>query len=302
MQDIMCYSGQERVFEDAAEHIQKLLLIEINAKQIERLCHHYGEIIEEEQSRCTQEGECAEPNSKAIHYVMVDGSMIFTREEGWKEIKLGRIFAQDSSVEINKGRREIQSSQYVAHLGNHQRFTEKMEYYLDRIAEKIFIADGAKWIWNWADAVYPEAIQILDFFHAKEHLCNFAELCFSEEQQRQQWINQQTLLLLNDKAEQIIDSLNSLNISNKGGKESREQLIKYYHANLHRMQYRTFKEKGWLIGSGPIESAHRHVIQQRLKLSGQRWTIKGAQQVVNLRAEHKSNKWNTVLNFIKNAA
>lgn len=302
MQDIMCYSGQQKVFEEAAENIQRLLLIEVNAKQIERLCHHYGEKIEDEHKRRLQDGECAEQNSKAAHYVMVDGSMIFTREEEWKEIKLGRIFAQGSSVEVNKGRRQIQSSQYVTHLGDHQHFTQKMEYYLDSMDEKIFIADGARWIWNWAEAVYPKTTQILDFFHAKEHLCNFAELHFCDEQQKNQWLDEQTLLLLDDKAEQVIDNLDSLSIKKSGTKKSRKQLIKYYQDNLHRMQYKTFKEKGYLIGSGPIESAHRHVIQQRLKLSGQRWTINGAQQVVNLRAEHKSNKWNSVLDLIKNAA
>ena len=284
MQDIMCYSGQQRVFADAAEHIQKLLLIEVNAKQIERLCHHYGEKIEDGQRKRLQEGECQKPNSKAVHYTMVDGSMIFTREEGWKEIKLGRIFAQDASVEVNKGRHQIQTSQYVTHLGDHQQFTQKMEYYLDSIDEKIFVADGARWIWNWVEAVYPKSIQILDFYHAKEHLCDFAELCFPDEQGKNQWIDQQTLLLLNDKAEQVIDHVNSLSINKKGIKKSRKQFIKYYQDNLHRMKYKTFKDKGYLIGSGPIESAHRHVIQQRLKLSGQRWTMKGAQQVVNPRA------------------
>jgi hypothetical protein len=301
MQDIMCYSGQEKVFEQASETIERLLLIEVNSKQIERLCHHYGQRLEDEQSQSIESGAEAKSTAGA-HYVMVDGSLIFTRQEGWKEIKLGRVFAQDSSIEINKGRHQIQSSQYIAHLGTHHDFCKKMEFYLDDIAEKIFIADGARWIWNWAAALYPKAVQILDFFHAKEHLCDFAELSFPDNEQRQEWIDQQSLLLLNDRADQVISNLTSLQISNRKVKKSRCDLIKYYQVNMHRMQYKTFKEKGWMIGSGPIESAHRHVVQQRLKLSGQRWTIKGAQQVVNLRAVHKSNKWSSLLNLIKNAA
>ena len=77
-------------------------------------------------------------------------------------------------------------------------------------------------------------------------------------------------------------------------------LIKYYQANSKRMQYKTYREKGWLIGSGPIEAAHRHVIQQRMKLSGQRWTLKGAQQLANLRMASKSNQWHKVYNAIHN--
>ena len=68
------------------------------------------------------------------------------------------------------------------------------------------------------------------------------------------------------------------------------------------MFYGTYKEKGVLIGSGPIESANRNIVQQRLKLSGQKWTIKGAQRVVNLRAYQKSNRWNEVVEIIKMAA
>ena len=78
--------------------------------------------------------------------------------------------------------------------------------------------------------------------------------------------------------------------------------MRYYQSNVRRMQYKTFVEKGYMIGSGAIESAHRNVVQQRLKLSGQRWSVKGAQQIVDLRACKKSNQWNTVVHLIKTAA
>ena len=68
------------------------------------------------------------------------------------------------------------------------------------------------------------------------------------------------------------------------------------------MQYKTFKENNFLIGSGPIEAAHRNVIQQRMKLSGQRWTMKGAQQMANLRVVHKSKQWDKLTDLIKLAA
>ena len=79
-------------------------------------------------------------------------------------------------------------------------------------------------------------------------------------------------------------------------------MVEYYTVNQNRMHYGTFKQKGLLIGSGPIEAAHRHVIQQRMKLSGQRWTIKGAQQIANLRVSIKSNQWKDVVELTKKAA
>ncbi len=78
-----------------------------------------------------------------------------------------------------------------------------------------------------------------------------------------------------------------------------------YDKNKERIDYGTFMEKGYLIGSGAIEAAHRNVIQKRLKLSGQRWIIKDVQQIANLRVCQKSNQWNRVVNLIineKNAA
>lgn len=301
MLDIMCYSGQQKVFEEASQDIEKLLQIEVNAKQIERVCHHYGNCIEQELSKAIEEGSTqANPDNKSC-YVMVDGSMIFTREEGWKEIKVGRIFQQDSCIPINANRRMIETSQYVSHLGGHLDFAKKMEYYLDSIPEKIVIADGGKWIWNWVESAYPEAVQILDFFHAKEHLFSFAHLQFNDETEKKQWTEEQTLLLLNDEVERVIVNLKQIK-PNKKIRKSLQQLISYYQAHKNRMKYKTFKEKKLLIGSGPIESAHRNVIQQRLKLSGQRWTKKGAQQVANLRVMNKSNNWKMVLNLIRNAA
>ncbi|MCB0841462.1 MAG: hypothetical protein KDD99_32555, partial [Bacteroidetes bacterium] len=84
---------------------------------------------------------------------------------------------------------------------------------------------------------------------------------------------------------------------------AREKLLGYYWNHYHRMQYQSFQEKGLLIGSGPIESAHRTVIQQRLKRSGQRWITTNAQKVCNLRVANLSNKWNLMIDLVmQNAA
>ncbi|MBI4947030.1 MAG: hypothetical protein HY840_11595 [Bacteroidetes bacterium] len=88
----------------------------------------------------------------------------------------------------------------------------------------------------------------------------------------------------------------------RDAQRKRKELLQYYQSNLKRMNYKTYKQIGLLIGSGPIEPAHRHVIQQRMKRSGQRWTKNGLQQIANLRVASKSNLWDFVLNRIKMAA
>lgn len=305
LQELMCYTGTELVFEEASQMIKKTKGIEVTAKQIERVCHFYGQRLEEEQSNNIENGAPLQAiaDNTEPHYAMLDGAMVLTREEKWKEIKLGRIFKATDNIAISKNRNEVTKSVYVPHLGSHVEFLKKFEYYLDEKKFLIFIADGAPWIWNWVDATYPESVQILDFYHAKEHLHRFAQLYFKEQQQREQWTDHQTLSLLNNRVDQVITNIQRLpKIRCKIMEQSRKALIKYYQTNSKRMQYKTYKEKGLMIGSGPIEAAHRNVIQQRLKLSGQRWTVNGVQQVANLRAVSKSLQWNKIVEHVSQAA
>lgn len=99
------------------------------------------------------------------------------------------------------------------------------------------------------------------------------------------------------KGSQVIKHIEDTSCKGKA-KQLQRTLLTYYENNLSRMDYKRYREKGLLIGSGPMEAAHRHVVQCRMKLSGQRWTIKGAQQVVDLRVANKSNQWGKVLKLI----
>ena len=188
-------------------------------------------------------------------------------------------------------------SQYVAHQGSSKEFLAKMDYHIDRLPNKVFIADGAKWIWNWVEDNYDDSIQIVDYFHAKEHLCDFAKVYFKDKAERDSWIDKQTKTMLEMGITPVIAAISTLSQTNE-----REQLLGYYRQNEHRMQYHLFKAKGLQIGSGAIESAHKDVLQQRLKLSGQRWTIQGLKQMAQLRVVYKSGKWENVKQLCQNEA
>jgi hypothetical protein len=306
LQEILCLLGQAYVFEESEEMLQQLLGISVSAKQIQRVSEHYGQALEEEQQQYQQDEK--EPpvlklkNPQEPVYAMMDGSMVFTREEGWKEMKVGRLFNQSACIPIQEHRNQITQSLYVCHLGDHQAFTDKWESYTEVYQNKICIADGARWIWNWVADCYPQCVQILDFFHAAEKLGCYAALQYPDHRERDKWMEQQQQRLRNNEADQIIAELKLSSTNHKETEKARTELIGYYENNLSRMQYKTYLEKGYLIGSGAIEAAHRNVIQQRLKLSGQRWSVKGAQQIANLRASKKSNHWNAVINRINAAA
>lgn len=299
LQERVCLVGQSVVFAEGSMLLDKLAGIEVNAKQIERVCHHYGQQLEEASQDESQDS--VDQRDNGLHYGMVDGGMVLTREEGWKELKLGRVFAAESVLPENQHRNFIRHSNYVAHLGEHEPFFNKLSFLTDRLPNMVWIADGARWIWKWVEEQYPNAVQILDYFHAKEKLCELAQLAFCDEQERSQWIQQQEDLLFQDAITVVLANIALMSLKG-AAKQKQQALLKYYQNNEHRMQYATFRKQGYLIGSGPIEGAIRQVIQQRLKLSGQRWTKKGAQQVANLRVAQKSAQWQKVLQTIENSA
>lgn len=303
LQENLCLLGQSEVFEDGSALLEKLLGLNMSAKQIQRVSESYGSLIEEkEQTLIANEDGLKAEKEKALTYVMLDGSMIFTREEGWKEIKVARIFSAESIVEIQEKRKEITESLYVCHIGKHTDFLAKVNNHAECYLNKVCIGDGAKWIWNWADDTYPGMVQILDLFHALEKLSEYAKAQYPDIIEKHKWIETQKEFLLTDKVATVIKTVVETIPKTTEAKKTQEALISYYTNNQTRMQYGTYKAKGYCVGSGAIESAHRNVVQQRLKLSGQRWSLNGAQQIVNLRAYYKSNRWDEVVELIKLAA
>ena len=305
LQEHMCRLGSKLPFDESSGELTKLLRVETNAKQIERLCHCYGEKLdeidwEEAYSDAVQMKINYDKGSEV--YCMADGSMLLTREEKWKEIKLGRIFSGGSNIgHISKDRGVVSESVYSAHLGNAADFWERFSKEIPHQRNLVFIADGAKWIWNHVEACYPGSTQILDYFHCKEHVSDFAKDYFGKDSNVcTQFVEQVMVCFSNKKVEQGLKKIEALELSRKRLEKHREKLIGYLNANRKRIDYGTFKEKGYLVGSGAIEAAHRDVIQKRLKLSGQWWTMKGAQQIENLRVCEKSNQWNRLINLIIN--
>lgn len=307
LQEHMCRLGSKLTFAEGSEEFRQFLDIEISDKQIERVCHCYGEKLEEmdwSNAYCDSvqmkinynEGE------KEPVYVMVDGSMLLTREEKWKEIKVGRVFGGNSLVEVSKNRNFLTDSVYKAHLGSASEFWERFSMEIPPSKQLVFINDGARWIWNYIDERYPNSVQILDFFHCKEHICQFAKEFFDNTRQAADFSEELCNMLLEEKVDEAIKTLREIETQSERKHDEKQKLIGYLEANKKRINYGRFKKMGLLIGSGAIESAQRNVVQKRMKQSGQRWTIKGAQQIVNLRVYHQSNKWECVTEIIKKAA
>lgn len=119
---------------------------------------------------------------------------------------------------------------------------------------------------------------------------------------RKEWLHVQKQRLLRGEIADIIKELEQATAYSQEGLQALKEVQGYYKNNESRMQYQNYLPAGYLIGSGAMEAAHRNVVQQRLKLSGQRWSVEGAQKIVNLRAYKKSKQWHKITTLIKTAA
>lgn len=294
----MVYAGQMDSYENCNEVIKEFTSVEVSSAQVYRVSDFYGSKL----AGSLHTNRILEPlNKEEVLYAQADGSMILTREDGWNEVKLGRIFKSSDCLHAEEKQGWVSHSQYLAHLGGHKEFCSQMDSLLDDFGplqqRLIFITDGAVWLKNWIEDSFPNAVSILDFYHAAEHLHNFSSLFFKDAAAEHKWVQAQKELLLDSKASEVI-----INISQLAGNKNKEaaKLIAYYENNLQRMAYKKYQQMGCgLIGSGAIESAHRTVIQKRMKQSGQRWSKNGATNMLNLRVTRKNHQWGKVISLTK---
>ena len=179
MQEMMVYVGQMDCYGNCTEVLEKLAGVEVGATQIYRLTDLYGKGVEDE---VNAERTLTPLKQNEVLYVEADGSMVFTREEGWKEVKVGRFFKSSDCIHADPKRGWISNSQYVALLGNSKDFTKIMDELIESYGSLknrlIFISDGAPGLKNWIEDAFPQAISILDYYHACEHLHQFSEQTF----------------------------------------------------------------------------------------------------------------------------
>ncbi len=290
----MASSGVEDVYQESEVFFEKYLRLKVSASQTYRVTQTIGESLKEE---VLYEGQTYEDSDGV--YAMIDGSFILTRG-GYKEVKVGRVFSERSvclqSHTANQERIRLSASEYCAHHGSNHEFKPKMESLLSKIApdKLIFITDGCPWIGQWISEKYPQATQILDYYHAVEKLAEGTKSILKSTD----WLEKQKELLLEGQVSQVIEHVKALK---KLPETDKEQLITYYQNNTYRMDYAQYKANGYYIGSGAIEAAHRTLIQERMKRSGQRWG-QCTDPLIKLRVAFKSKKDHLIENLFKKAA
>jgi len=230
-------------------------------------------------------------------YVMNDGGMVPMKNGQWREVKLGVLFRDEDHVGgVGNRRGFIERARYVGVLGEQGEFKQALRAALDverwqRATEVVWLGDGARGNWTMAEVLAPTATQILDIQHAIEHGVDCGKALLGEGSPLlEDWHHRIEQLIYAGDIDAVVTELMEcwLETDNAFASKAIGALIGYYRNNESRMAYDTYKARGLMIGSGVIESAHRHVIQSRMKKAGQHWSEEHGARMVGLRAAYST--------------
>jgi hypothetical protein len=304
--------GAEMPFVPAREPMKVLAGLEVPAKAIERAAESIGaEIARRDRQDIDRAKQLVLPivTKRTIPkmYVLMDGVQIPVvaaetegrtgRTEGQRartrECKLGAVFTQTT---VDKEGQPIRDPDSITCVGavetadefGYRIYTEAWRRGWECATIKIVIADGAVWIWNLADRHFPGAIQIVDLYHARQHLGDVAALLYPHDAAaKKRWKAPIQDLLDHGRIELLVEWLREIAAEHAdtqpGLAEEIGKQADYFETNTRRMQYPTFREQGFFVGSGVIEAGCKSIVGVRLKQSGMHWTVRGANAIIALR-------------------
>jgi hypothetical protein len=218
-----------------------------------------------------------------------------------REVKLGVFFTQDKLDAKGYPVRDRDSSSYVATFEPAAVFAglveaEGIRRGAGHVRQMTILGDGAAWIWKIAGSKFPGATQIVDLYHAREHLHDLARLLeFMLGDQKDQWLSARMEDLDYGDINGICTAARAYPLAGVK-KDELDTALGYFQTNAPRMRYHWFRQCGLFVGSGVVEAGCKSVIGQRLKSSGMRWTVAGAGAITALRCREASSQWEAIWN------
>jgi hypothetical protein len=213
-----------------------------------------------------------------------------------REVKMAVFFTQDKLSDDGYPVRDRGSSSYIATFEPASQFAglvkaEGIRRGSDHVRQMTVIGDGAAWIWNIASDIFPGATQVVDLYHAREHLHSLTRsLEFMLLDYRDQWLARRLADLDYGDIDGIEAAVRKYPL--EGVKKTEvERELGYFLNNAPRMRYHWFRQCGLFVGSGVVEAGCKAVIGQRCKQSGMHWTVPGADSIIALRCAEASSQW-----------
>jgi hypothetical protein len=304
---MMARAGSRATFKEARDDLKVYAGVELSAKDVERVAEAVGEDMERwssaERASLIKRDVPIRPKAEVrVMYVSYDGTGVpmvpaaLIGREGkqpdgssvTREAKLGCVFTQSTTNAEGYPVRDPASTSFIGAIETAEVFGWRI--YAEAVRRGLFaakrvvvLADGAIWIWNIAQLHFPQATQIIDLYHAREHLSNLCKLLGGSEdhvvQRRRRWWERldagDVEAILSEAGQDLPEDPDVL--------EKVETEMGYFDNNRERMRYAKFRALGFFVGSGVIEAGCRTVIGQRLKRSGMEWSVRGANAIISLR-------------------
>jgi hypothetical protein len=288
--------GVNDTFDEAADRWQMHYSLAISAHMIRSVVERVGrrcQVVDEER---LQKELLPKPKAGPTLVVQNDGSMLPLRgKDAWKEAKVAVLYRHSPKNQSLSRRERRPQARYIAVLGQQEDFAKSLKKALrveqvQPIEEIVWVGDGAPGNWHLASQLAPKATQVLDWYHAIEHAVDCGKALLGElSPYLGLWQNRAEYLLRTDRLNELIGELmDCLSEATDAQVGAIDDLIRYYRNNSHRMTYQLFRQRGFPIASGVVESAHRHVLQKRMKRAGQHWSPAHARRMVCLRAAYRT--------------
>jgi hypothetical protein len=239
--------------------------------------------------------------------LMLDGWQVRQRGPGWgknktqekrvdwHELRTGVFYRQEQVSQSEKGRGVLADKVVVSWQGEPLEIGRRLHWEalrggLARAQEVLVVGDGAPWIWNVAKDRWSGATELLDFYHASQHLWEMGRALTGSELQAQAWVLPRRHRLRHGKQRSLLKEIAALKVSRTEAGQIVQREKNYFASHAHRMNYRAIADRGWPIGSGAVESACRQR-QCRFKRPGQFWTQAGLRNLCALEEARRNDHW-----------
>ena len=307
--------GAKQPFEQGRSDLEELAGVVVQTKQVERVSAQLGAQVE---AFCQRERQAILTGKLApllpavpILYIAIDGTGVpvvpretegrrakdATGKAKTREAKIGCVFTQTKQDEEGYPLRDEDSTTYVGAIETAEAFgpriyAEAVRRGLRQAQKVVVLGDGGPWIWGIAAQYFPWATEIVDLYHAREHLANLGKIVYGPAStEAKQWAVARSQQLDDGNVEAVITSMKRLRPRQQNVREEVRKAIEYFQTNKERMRYAKFRSEGLFVGSGVVEAGCKTVIGLRLKQSGMRWTVNHANAVIALRCCQLSGRW-----------
>lgn len=313
--ELLALAGVETAFAESSRLIERFLLFRVSDNTLRKETERFGELQKAREEEWIRQSQDEAWLQARLHqhgkqagrlYGSIDGVMAPCKGQ-WRELKTIAWYQVQPIRSYQKRRHhasavgeqndlQAQDITYHCDIQSPEQFGDLFwatacQRKADLYEELVFVCDGAAWIWKLIDHHFPRAVQIVDWYHASEYLSPIAEAAFGRETPEYlAWLQKARTLLWEGQIDDLIDECQALG-SIPAAQTAVHQAVSYFSNNRKRMDYARFRQQGYFIGSGTVESAAKQIATLRLKRAGARWTPNGAVATAKARAAWLSNQW-----------